>query len=80
MLIKLSSKGQLVIPQTIRESLALEAGDQLMIEVIERQIVLKPIKERSPLDWLFGRFENSSMLDELEQEHRDEVHASPLSA
>ena len=80
MLIKLSSKGQLVIPQTIRQALALEPGDQLMVEVVEQQIVLKPIKERSPVDWLFGRFENSSMLDELEQEHREEIDGIPVSS
>jgi antitoxin PrlF len=40
--VRLSSKGQLVIPQEVREHLGLEAGDELVLhEVSDRVLVLE---------------------------------------
>lgn len=42
---RMTSKGQLVIPQDIRESLGLKPGDKFMVVEEERTILLRPVKE-----------------------------------
>jgi len=48
----LSSKGQLVLPKTIRKSLCLSGGDKFMIFVEGDNILLKPIKSPSRREFL----------------------------
>ena len=45
---RLSSKGQVVIPKGIRESLKLEPGMPLAVDVSRGMIIMKPL--RSPID------------------------------
>lgn len=54
---KLSSKGQVVIPEAIREALGLEAGDQFIVIGDDDAIVLKRITapSRAELRSLFTR-------------------------
>jgi AbrB family looped-hinge helix DNA binding protein len=41
--VKLSSKGQIVIPKEVREKLGLKAGDKIKLEVEEgRRVVIQP--------------------------------------
>jgi len=42
-IVKLTSKGQLVIPQEIREELKLKEGDKLDIETEKHKIILKKV-------------------------------------
>ena len=51
-LTKSSTKGQVVIPQDIRESLGIEAGDTLQVEQVGKLIVLKKVKLNSLADEL----------------------------
>ena len=44
-LTKISSKGQLVIPQTIRDQLKIEEGEVLVVSVKDDLIILKKIKD-----------------------------------
>lgn len=41
----LSSKGQIVLPKNIRESLSLDIGDKFMVFTDKDNILLKPIKQ-----------------------------------
>ena len=41
--IKITSKGQITIPQKIRKKLSLKTGEYLRAEIINGKIVLKPI-------------------------------------
>jgi AbrB family looped-hinge helix DNA binding protein len=45
---RISSKGQVVLPQPIRRRLGLHAGDELEAEVREQAIVLTPRRKRQP--------------------------------
>lgn len=47
---KLTSKGQITIPSSIREILNLEPGSTVMFKVTDKGIILSPceIKEKSP--------------------------------
>ncbi len=45
MLLTMSSKGQITIPKSVRESLHLEAGDTIALIQVNDEIVLKPVKK-----------------------------------
>lgn len=48
-IVKLSSKGQIVIPAEIREHLNLDKGDKVLIEKKNDDVVLKPVVRLSRL-------------------------------
>jgi AbrB family looped-hinge helix DNA binding protein len=72
MLLRLSSKGQLVIPKTIRESLRLKNGDQFQVRVQDGKIVLEPVA-KGLIQKLHGKYKGHDMLTALEEEHRQEI-------
>ena len=72
MLLRLSSKGQLVLPKKIRETLHLKNGDQFQARIVDGKIVLEPLK-KDAIDRLHGILEGTDVLNELEEEHRREV-------
>ncbi len=72
MLTRLSSKGQLVIPKVIRDSLGLEAGTQFYLQVGDGKIVLEPIAS-SPVEALYGKYTDLDLISDLEAEHRQEI-------
>lgn len=72
MLLRLSSKGQLVIPKTIRESLRLRSGDQFQVRIIDGRIVLEPVA-KGLVQKLHGKYAGHDLLKALEEEHRQEI-------
>lgn len=74
MLVKLSSKGRLVIPKAIRERLALNDEEALLyVELTEdRRIVLEPVRPET-LTALHGKYADAPLLAQLEEEHRQEI-------
>ena len=72
MLLKLSSKGQLVLPKKFRENLHLKRGDQLHAHIMDGQIILKPVQV-DVIHHLHGILTGVDLLSELEEEHRREV-------
>jgi AbrB family looped-hinge helix DNA binding protein len=52
MVVKLSSKGQLVIPQPIREAMGLRPGMTFQVTQQENVIVLEPVDFVSPINAL----------------------------
>jgi AbrB family looped-hinge helix DNA binding protein len=48
-IVKLSSKGQIVIPAWIRKELGLSEGDKLLIERRHGEVILKPVVKLSRL-------------------------------
>ena len=73
MLIKLSSKGQLVIPKNIRENLGLRTGSQLRVHLVDDKIVLEPVDAISAIDALYAKYPDDDFLQDLEREHRKEL-------
>ncbi len=41
--------GRVVIPKEIRDNLGLKPGEVLQIEKIDNEVILKPVKEETPL-------------------------------
>jgi antitoxin PrlF len=72
MLVRLSSKGQLVIPKTVREALGLGPGAQFRVWLREGKIVLEPVAT-SPLDALYGKYAGADLIADLEAEHQQEI-------
>jgi transcriptional pleiotropic regulator of transition state genes len=67
-LVRLTSKGQMTIPQSIRKALGLKAGDYLSILIDENEIRLKkvrPVKSLSKEDpiWKLVGAGNSGLKD-----------------
>ena len=48
-IVKLSAKGQIVIPAWIRKELGLSKGDKLLIERRQEKVILKPVVKLSKL-------------------------------
>jgi len=48
-IVKLSQKGQIVIPAKLRKELNLSAGDRLLIERVEDAVILRPVVKLSEL-------------------------------
>lgn len=72
MLLRLSSKGQLVIPRSMRESLRLKNGDQFHARIVGRKIILEPVTKEL-IRRLYGKYAGVNMLNDLEEEHRREI-------
>jgi len=72
MVVRLSSKGQLVIPKSIRDALGLRPGTQFNINLTEGKILLEPISPAA-IDVLYGKYGGVDFLAELEAEHRREI-------
>jgi AbrB family looped-hinge helix DNA binding protein len=68
----LSSRGQVVIPQRVRDLLKLKEGTELEIEVEDDHVILK--RARTPASWRSwqGRFEGVDLTQALEEDHRGE--------
>jgi AbrB family looped-hinge helix DNA binding protein len=73
MTVKLSSKGQLVIPKPIREALGLKKGTRFHVDVADGKIILEP-ETSPPIDALYGKYAEADLLSDLEGEHRQELH------
>jgi|LGOV01.1.fsa_nt_gb AbrB family looped-hinge helix DNA binding protein len=63
-IVKLSSKGQIVIPAWLRRELGLLEGDKLLIERRQEEVVLKPVVKLSKLRGI-DKIEGAS--DEVER-------------
>ena len=72
MMLRLSSKGQLVLPKKIREELHLKSGGQFQAHIADGLIILEPVQP-GLVDQLYGRFAGIDLLKDLEEEHRREV-------
>ena len=72
MLTRLSSRGQLVIPRSVRKALGLQAGTRFYLQIEEGKIVLEPILT-SPIDMLYGKYRDADFIADLETEHKQEI-------
>ena len=72
MLVRLSSRGQLVIPKSVRQALGLEPGTQFQLQIGDDKIILEPLAP-SAIDLLYGKYAGVDLLADLEAEHRQEI-------
>ena len=67
-IVKLSVKGQIVIPARIRKELGLSAGDKLLIEQKQEEVILKPVTKLSALRGIDELERASEEVDKLREE------------
>ena len=74
-IVRLSSKGQLVLPKKIREHLGLKPGEQLKGDLIGGRIILEPVEPLTETDWhrWKGALKGDQALQGHLEEHRLEV-------
>lgn len=73
MLVKLSSKGQLVLPKTIRQDLHLERDALFHASLTDDgKIILDPV-QTSALATLWGKYDDADFLAKLEIDHHAEL-------
>ena len=75
MLTRFSSRGRVVIPKAVRESLGLTAGDALQFRVQSGTIVLEMISPEDAVTALYGMCAGLDLLTDLESEHRQELES-----
>lgn len=75
MIVRLSTKGQLIIPHHVRKMLGLKSGMEFDVRVQGSEITLVPIEHTSPIDALYGKYAQTDLLAELETEHQHELQS-----
>lgn len=71
-LVRLSSKGQLIIPKGVRQALGLGPGTQFHLRLVEGNILLEPVTD-APVAALYGKYADADFLADLEAEHQREI-------
>lgn len=78
----LSTKGQIVLPKSIRKRLNLQQGTRIQIAVEQDRIVLTPLTEQIPAatwqSWR-GRLVGSNAIEDHLAEHAQEVESERVS-
>ncbi len=69
-IVKVSSKGQVVIPRNVRARLGLKAGDYLLIELEGDEVKLRKIK---PIEKFRGILKKSMSNSEIEEGFEEAV-------
>ena len=66
-----TTKGQIVIPSSVRRKLGIKTGTRIQVELDEAnaQIILKPIT-REYIERMAGRFRGLPLLKDLERERK----------
>jgi AbrB family looped-hinge helix DNA binding protein len=70
--VRLSAKGQMVIPKEVREEFDLHEGDLLSVKIEGDSLILRKVKEGNWRRWE-GILKDTSALRDHEREHREEV-------
>lgn len=71
-IVRLSSKGQLVLPKDVRDRISATTGTLLEVEVREGLVVLRPMAP-SALSMVHGKYRDTPLLEALEAEHQEEL-------
>jgi AbrB family looped-hinge helix DNA binding protein len=73
---RLSSKGQVILPKEVRQTLGLQPGARLEVRIEAGAIILQPLKS-DVIGNLYGVFPDDDFLTDLEAEHRQEIASDP---
>jgi len=74
-IIKVSAKGQLVIPKLMRDAVGLVEGVECRVDKVGNKIVLRPAGTSQRATWRRwrGRLKGTTVLEDHIQEHRREI-------
>ena len=74
-LTRLSTKGQVVLPKEIRDSLSLAPGSEMQVEVRDGLVVLRPIR-KTTVDDLAGMLEWTGPAKSIEEMDEAVAHGA----
>lgn len=79
LVVTVSRRGQIAIPKKIMESLGIQEGEKLGIEVEDTKIILKPL-EYGEQGWrvLKGIARGTDLLGEFQKEHQQEIERDAI--
>ena len=66
---RVGPKGQVVIPKTMRDALAIHPGDEVEFVLEDRAVKVEPVR---PSESLRGRYAGAGLVADLEAEHSAE--------
>lgn len=76
--VRLSSKGQLVLPKHIRQELQLKPGAEFEVDIVDGKIILQPVLKQEELQEILAEIREivrgTKLLDELEVERQQEIN------
>jgi AbrB family looped-hinge helix DNA binding protein len=76
-LVRMSSKGQIVLPREVREALGLQKGSLLQVTVMANAVLIRPARtdEAAAPSWRRWRgiLRGEGVVQELLEEHRREL-------
>ncbi len=76
MSVKLSSKGQLVLPKHIRQELQLKPGAEFEVDIVDGKIILQPVLKQEELQQILTELRQivrgTNLMEELETERQQE--------
>ena len=69
-IIKVSSKGQIVLPSVVRNELKIDKGRRMVITVHKGVIIMKPIKKLSEMEGILkgSKFDTDKVIRQLRKE------------
>jgi len=70
--IKLSTKGQIILPKEIRKNMNLQPGAYFTVKADESKIILTVLK-KTPIQRLYKKYKNASLTKSLEKSHAEEI-------
>ena len=77
MSVKLSSKGQLVLPKRVRQKLDLKPGAEFEIDIIDGKIILHPVHKQEELQKTLAKLRQivhgTHLADDLRAERQQEM-------
>jgi len=79
-IVKTSSKGQIILPKTIRKSLNIKPGQKLTLRVVGDHAEIKPLPT-DPIEYLCGIFKDypSSLAEELLTERQKDKNREEIA-
>jgi AbrB family looped-hinge helix DNA binding protein len=79
--VTISSKGQVVLPQPVRQALGLQEGDKLTVTIEEHSVKLTPMPTQQETGWRRwrGYLAGTQALQDHLAEHAEEVDNERLS-
>lgn len=81
--ISLDKAGRVVLPKDLRDKLRLEAGDELLVEQADEEIVLRPVRAQATLKkergvWVYQGGRSAKRLTDSLQKEIDAVREERL--
>jgi AbrB family looped-hinge helix DNA binding protein len=74
--VKVSSKGQIVLPARLREKAAIKKGDVLAVSLVGNKVIIEPLARPTKENWRQVLEETAGIWSEVDPGYVDELRAA----